>query len=61
MQCFSYFPILSRETRLGPGELLLPNLNLDEDLVSRYLTPDLVETVMEECGDVLDRLQYSSL
>ena len=52
---------IRREERKDGGEINVPNVYLDQDLVTKYLTVEMEEMVKDECGDVMERMDYVSL
>ena len=42
-------------------EVIIPNVYLDQDLVSKYMTTEMEEMVKDECGDVMERMEYINL
>ena len=49
------------EQSLQEREVIIPNVYLDEDLVSKYITVEMEEMVKDECGDVMERMEYVHL
>ena len=52
---------IRREERKDGGEINVPNVYLDQDLVTKYLTVEMEEMVKDECGDIMERMDYVSL
>ena len=45
--------------RVGDNELWVPNINLDADLISQYVTNEVEDILKEECEDVMLTMGYS--
>ena len=45
--------------RVGDNELWVPNINLDADLISQYVTNEVEDIIKEECEDVMLTMGYS--
>ena len=43
----------------GDGKLWVPNINLDADLISQYVTNEVEDILKEECEDVMLTMGYS--
>ena len=49
------------EQSLRGRELITPNVYLDQDLVSKFIAPEVEEMVKDECGDVMESMEYVSI
>ena len=50
---------VSEERRSNPQELSVPNINLEEDFISRFVTSQVEDLLREECEDVMRTLGYN--
>ena len=45
--------------RAGDSKLWVPNINLDADFVSQFVTPEIEDILREECEDVMLTMGYN--
>ena len=50
---------ISEERRSNPQELSVPNINLEEDFIGRFVTSEVEDLLREECEDVMRTLGYN--